>query len=231
MASPRQPGLDDPLAGIALFAGLDPVLRQRIASVALPRLFRKGQQIFVEGDPGDSLLVLRRGSVAVYRSAATGDRAMLTVVRAPGLLGEVSLLDGAPRSASVEAIEDVTALMLSRPAFIDLVRAQPALLEAALRSLGGLIRRLTEQKADHVFLDLSGRVAKVVVRLVSDRPGPLPTIELSQTQVAELAGGSRQSVNQVIRMFVERGWLRTEGHRIVVVDLASLRRRAGLTDR
>ncbi len=218
----------DPLAGVELFAGLEPEVRQRVVAAAVPRTYRKGQLLFVENDPGESLIVMRRGAVAVFRTAPTGERAMLAVVRPPDVLGELSLLDGAGRSASAEAIEDSQALALSRAAFIDLVHSNARILDAVLISLGALIRRLTEQNADYVFLDLPGRVAKTLVRLAGDSPASMVTIELNQTQLAELAGGSRQSVNQAIGTFSSRGWLRTEGRRIVLTDLAALRRRAGM---
>jgi CRP/FNR family transcriptional regulator, cyclic AMP receptor protein len=227
----RQPDFGDALTGVEMFASLEPEVRQRVIAAAVPRTYRKGQLLFVENDPGESLIVLRRGAVAVFRTSATGERAVMNVVRPPDVLGEVSLLDGAARSASAEAIEDCSALALSRAAFIELVHANPRILDAVMRSLGQLIRRLTEQNADHVFLDLPGRVAKTLVRLAGDSSAPMVTIELNQSQLAEMAGGSRQSVNQAIGSFANRGWLRTEGRRIVVTDLASLRRRAGMTER
>lgn len=213
-----------------MFAGLSPEARQRVIAAAVPCSYRKGQVLFEQDDPGDSLIVLKRGAVVVYRTSPAGERAVLTVVRPPDVFGEVSLLDGSPRSASAEAIEDCSALLLSRAAFLELVHSNPAILDAVMRSLGSLIRRLTEQNADHVFLDLPGRVAKALVRLAGDSPAPMVTIELNQSQLAEMAGGSRQSVNQAIGSFASRGWLRTEGRRIVVTDLAALRRRAGIPD-
>jgi len=227
----RLPEHGDALTGVELFAGLEPEVRQRVIAAAVPRTYRKGQLLFVENDPGESLIVLRRGAVAVFRTAPTGERAVLSVIRPPGVLGEVSLLDASTRSASAEAIEDCSALALSRAAFIDLVHSNPRILDAVMRSLGALIRRLTEQNADYVFLDLPGRVAKTLVRLAGDSPGPMVTIELNQSQLAEMAGGSRQSVNQAIGSFANRGWLRTEGRKIVLTDLAALRRRAGMTER
>jgi CRP-like cAMP-binding protein len=224
----RLPEPGDALSGLEMFAGLEPEVRQRVIAAAVPRTYRKGQLLFMENDPGESLIVLRRGAVAVFRTAPTGERAVLTVVRPPEVLGEVSLLDGSPRSASAEAIEDCSALALSRSAFLELVHSNPRILDAVMRSLGMLIRRLTEQTADHVFLDLPGRVAKTLVRLAGDNQAPMITIELNQSQLAEMAGGSRQSVNQAIGSFASRGWLRTEGRRIVVTDLAALRRRAGM---
>ena len=227
----RLPDPGDALTGVEIFAALDPEVRQRVIAAAVPRTYRKGQLLFVENDPGESLIILRRGAVMVFRTAPTGERAVLTVLRPPEFLGEVALLDSAPRSASAEAIEDTQALALSRGTFIELVHQNPKILDAVMRSLGGLIRRLTEQSADHVFLDLPGRVAKTLVRLAGDTQAPMVTIELNQSQLAEMAGGSRQSVNQAIGSFASRGWLRTEGRRIVVTDLPSLRRRAGMTDR
>lgn len=227
----RLPEPADALTGVEMFASLEPEVRQRVIAAAVPRAYRKGQLLFVENDPGESLIVLRRGSVAVFRTAPTGERAVLSVVRPPHTLGEVSLLDGSPRSLSAQAIEDCSALALSRSAFLELVHSNPRILDAVMRSLGALVRRLTEQTADHVFLDLPGRVAKTLVRLAGDNQAPMITIELNQSQLAEMAGGSRQSVNQAIGSFATRGWLRTEGRRIVVTDLAALRRRAGITDR
>ncbi|MEV0330706.1 Crp/Fnr family transcriptional regulator [Micromonospora echinospora] len=227
----RLPEPGDALTGVEMFAGLEPEVRQRVIAAAVPRTYRKGQLLFVENDPGESLIVLRRGAVAVFRTAPTGERAVLSVIRPPDVLGEVSLLDASTRSLSAEAIEDCSALALSRPAFMELVHSNPRILDAVMRSLGGLIRRLTEQNADHVFLDLPGRVAKTLVRLAGESQAPMITIELNQSQLAEMAGGSRQSVNQAIGSFASRGWLRTEGRRIVVTDVAALRRRAGMADR
>lgn len=226
-AGPRHTGPRDVLAGVELFAGLDAETRSAVAATATPRSYPRGQVLFLEEDPGDALLVLRSGVVSVFRTAASGERALLAVLRPPDVLGEVSLLDGAPRSASAEALEDTTALALSRQAFLSLVRTHPRILDAVMRSFGALVRRLTEQTADHVFLDLPGRVAKAIVRLAGSG-GPVVTVDLTQTQLAEMAGGSRQSVNQAIGAFAARGWLHTEGRRIVVTDLIALRRRAGL---
>jgi CRP/FNR family transcriptional regulator, cyclic AMP receptor protein len=148
----RLPDPGDALTGVDIFAGLDPEARQRVIAAAVPRTYRKGQLLFVENDPGESLIVLRRGAVMVFRTAPTGERAVLSVMRPPEVLGEVSLLDGAARSLSAEAIEDTMALALSRGAFIELVHANPRLPDAVMRSLGNLIRRL------RLIPRLSGRI-------------------------------------------------------------------------
>src|SRR4029453_1870536 len=143
------PAPGDPLPNVELFAGLEPEVRQRVIATSVPRTYRKGQILFVEHDPGESLIILKRGSVAVFRTAPTGERAVLTVARPPDVLGEVSLLDASTRSASAEAIEDTQALALPRAAFMELVHSNPRILDAVMRSIGALIRRLTEHNADH----------------------------------------------------------------------------------
>jgi len=111
-----------------MFAGLDQESRQRVIAAAVHRTYRKGQLLFVENDPSDSLIVLKRGAIAVFRTAPTGERAVLAVIRPPNFFGEVSLLDGGTRSTSAEAIEDTRALALSRNAFLELVHSNPAIL-------------------------------------------------------------------------------------------------------
>lgn len=219
------------LGSVGMFRCLDPAVLEELALSALPRTFARGQLLMVEGEPGESLLVITSGTVSVFRTALSGERAVLSVLRAPEALGEVALLDGAPRSASVEAMERTTVLSLSRPTFLALVRSQPALLDALLRSLGTMVRRLSDQAADHVFLDLAGRVAKVLVRLAGAASGPQPAVvDVTQGHLAEMAGATRQSVNQVLGVFAARGLVRIEGRRIVLLDAAGLRRRAHLPE-
>ena len=106
------------------------------------------------------------------------------------------------------------------------------MVQAVLRECGRLIRRLTEQLTDATLLDLPARVAKTLVRLVEVRrsadPEALPVISLSQSKLAELAGGSRQSVNGALSTLAQRELIRLDGRRIIVIDMPGLRARAGL---
>src|SRR5260221_12439657 len=99
----------DALTGVEVFTGLDSDVRQRVMAAAVPRTYRKGQLLFVEGDPGESLIILRRGAVAVFRTAPTGERAARPFLRPPHLLGEGSLLAGSARSLSAHAIQHCAA--------------------------------------------------------------------------------------------------------------------------
>lgn len=225
----RGPGQIEVLAAlrqVELFSGLSEDVLLQVASVARPREYDRGELLFVEGDVGDALLVLVSGSVTVFRTSPEGERAALTVLEPPEVLGEVALLDGAPRSASVEATERTVVLSLSRAEFFGLLRHQPAVLEPLMRQLGQMVRRLTEQAADHVFLDLAGRVAKALLRLAG--PGSPPVVAITQSRLAEMSGGTRQSVNQVLGGFGQRGLVHLEGRRILLTDVPGLRRRAHL---
>ncbi len=214
------------LGQVELFSGLSEPVLQQIATVARAREFDKGELLFVEGDVGDSLLVLVHGSLTVFRTSADGERAALNVLEPPEVLGEIALLDGAARSASVEATEPSLVLSLSRQEFFALLRAQPTVLDPLMRQLGTMVRRLTEQAADHVFLDLAGRVAKALLRLAS--PGSPPVVSITQSRLAEMSGGTRQSVNQVLGGFAQRGLIHLEGRRVLLTDVPGLRRRAHL---
>ena len=216
------------LSQVELFAGLPATVLQQIASVARQREFDKGELLFVEGDVGDTLLVVIAGSVTVFRTSPEGERAALAVLEPPEVLGEIALLDGAPLSASVEATEHTVVLSLSRQEFFALLRAQPAVLEPLMRQLGTMVRRLTEQAADHVFLDLAGRVAKTLLRLSAT--GSPPVVSITQSRLAEMSGGTRQSVNQVLGGFAQRGLIHLEGRRVLLTDVPGLRKRAHLPE-
>jgi CRP/FNR family cyclic AMP-dependent transcriptional regulator len=226
MRAPSHAELLAALRQVELFSGLDDTVLQQIASVVRPREFDRGELLFVEGDVGDALLLLVTGSVTVFRTSPDGERAALTVLEPPEVLGEIALLDGAARSASVEATELTTVLSLSRAEFFGLLRHQPTVLEPLMRQLGTMVRRLTEQAADHVFLDLAGRVAKALLRLST--PGSPPVVAITQSRLAEMSGGTRQSVNQVLGGFSQRGLVHLEGRRVLLTDVPGLRRRAHL---
>ncbi|MDP9100838.1 MAG: Crp/Fnr family transcriptional regulator [Actinomycetota bacterium] len=235
MASPPRP--DEVLASlrqVEIFAELDEQVLRKIATLALPRRYAKGELLFMEGDPGDCLIILVSGVVSVFRTSPSGERAGLAQLEPPDVLGEVALLDGQTRSASVEASTPTLVLALPRRDFMALLQTQPVALESLLKALGLLVRRLSDQASDHIFLDLSGRVAKTLLRLAPQAtpqaPAPVRTVSITQGRLAEMCGGTRQSVNQVLRGFSQRSMVELEGRRVLLTDVAALRRRAQLPE-
>ena len=217
-----------------LFGNLDTEALHRIADRAVERSYRKGQLIFQEGDGGDSLLMVVSGLVKVFVSSEEGTEMVLVTLRPPDTFGELALIDSGLRSASAEAFENTVLLTLTRANLLDLGRSHPPMMEALLRTLGSLVRRLTEQAADLVFLDLHGRVAKLLLALAGERGVNregvvLLDLHLTQSDLAAMVGGSRQSVNQILHAFEDRGYIELDGRRIVVRAAEGLRRRAGLS--
>jgi CRP-like cAMP-binding protein len=157
---------------------------------------------------------------------------MVLVTLGPSaVFGELPMIDGGLRSASAAAVESTTLLTLTRVSLLDALRDSPELVDRMLRSLGSMVRRLTDQAADLVFLDLPGRVAKLLLALAEERgtsetDGRTLDLGMTQTDLANMVGGSRQSVNQVLRSFERLGYLELEGRRIVIRERALLQRRA-----
>jgi CRP-like cAMP-binding protein len=219
-----------------LFVGLEQAELLALGAGARWRRYRKGEYIFHQGDAGDSLFVLTEGRVKVIFVSVDGDEMILATLQPPESFGELALIDGGPRSASIQALQPTAALILTRATVLELMSRQPRVTDVVLRSLGGLVRRMIAQAADLVFLDLHGRVAKLLLRLIADptaHPGEMPSLDLNVTQsdLAAMVGGSRQSVNQILRQFERRGYLHVEGHKVIVKDIDALRRRAGTSDR
>ena len=158
---------------------------------------------------------------------------VLTTLHPPEVFGELALIDGGPRSASAEALEPSVVLVLTRPTLLELLAQHPTLTDSLLRSLGAVLRRLTEQTSDLVFLDLHGRVAKLLLNLALEQraeANELSVLDLHMTQsdLAGMVGGSRQSVNQILQYFQGRGYIKLDGRRVELLRPDLLRRRAGL---
>ena len=216
-----------------LFEDLDPPSLERLADRTKQRTYRRGQPLFYQGDPGDSLIAIIRGRVKIFLLSEDGEEVVLNTLHAGDVIGDVSLVDSGPRSASAEAVEQTSTLVLTQDVVADEIRNNPSLALALLRAMGRLVRRQTEQTADLVFLDLNGRVAKLVVRLAEQWGKPagesvVIDLELTQTDLARMVGGSRQSVNQILRSFERRGFLELGSRQVTVKRLGELRKRAGL---
>ncbi|CAN5550844.1 cAMP-activated global transcriptional regulator CRP [soil metagenome] len=221
------------LGSTDLFKNLDPPVLDQLARSVTFRNYRRGHLIFAQGEPGDSLFVISEGLVKVFVTSEEGEDMVLVTLRPPETFGELALIDGGLRSASAEALEPTTTLTLSRGTLIELLQRHPNLAQALLSSLGGLVRRLTEQAADLVFLDLHGRVAKLLLTLAEERGRHeglevLLDLQVTQGDLAAMVGGSRQSVKHILHAFQRRGYLEVEGRRIALKDLTALAKRAGL---
>jgi len=210
----------------------DSALRQ-LAQVCLQRTYRRGQFLWYQGDPGDYLVVIVRGLVKVTVASPRGDEMLLVTLGPSEVVGELSVIDGGARSASVVALTPTTGIVIGRAPLIALMHRSPELLDVLLRSMGALVRRLTERATDLVLLDLVARVAKLLLREAEgrsgeQRQGALVDLGLTQTELAQMVGASRPAVNRVLQSLAARGSISIDGHKIIINDPTALGRRAGL---
>src|SRR3954452_7093885 len=221
------------LAKSPLFAHASASTLQTVANNLRRRRFRRNEVIFHQGDPGDSLHIVSAGAVKIVLPSAEGEEAIIATLREGDFFGELSLLGGVSRAATATALEPSETLVLPRPIFRQLMQDDPGLRDALLAGLSHELRRLTAHVEELHFLDLAGRLAMRLTRLARDQvPGVQTEVRLSwpytQSDLAAMIGGTRQSVNRLLSELVEDGLLRIEPDYIVITDLDALARRAEL---
>jgi CRP-like cAMP-binding protein len=223
-----EPDVVEILRSAAIFAELPDDALARLAARCVRRTYGRNQFLWYQGDDGAHLIVVASGLVKVVLSSPQGGEVVLTTLGPGEISGELAVLDGSPRSASVVAAEPTTVLLLTRATVLDMLNRYPSVLDALLRSLGNLIRRITEQAGDFVFLDLGGRVAKLLLHLAEAHGAGSTVLDLRLTQsdLAAMVGATRPAVNRVLQHLAARGVIEVDGQRIVLVNLAELRRRA-----
>jgi CRP-like cAMP-binding protein len=215
------------LARTELFKGIDEATRRRIAEHVGERVVERGQCLFVQDEPGDRMFILAEGAVKLYVSSRDGGVVELVRHQPPAAFGEVALLDGGPRSASAEAVERSTLLVVTRAELLRLLRSEEQVAEALLRTLGAIVRRTTRQVSDLVFLDLQGRVARQLLLLAGGGNGAAArTRQVTQAELASMVSGARQTVNQALRSLEARGWIRADGRSFEILDRERLERLA-----
>jgi CRP-like cAMP-binding protein len=202
----------------------------RLAAAARRRIYKRGEVIFHEGDPGEALLVLESGRVKVFTYADSGDETLLAILGPGECFGELALIDGEPRSATIQAIEPVEAVSVGRAAFLALVREHPQTAEHLMHRLAAKIRYLTDVVSDLAFLDLEGRLAKRLLELAEKHGqdvGDEVLIELPLTQedLAAMVGATRASVNKLLGWYEDRGMIARRGRRIAILQSDRLRAR------
>ena len=210
------------LGEVPLFAELAPPVLDRLARESRRRRFPRGQVLCSEGDPGDSLLVLEEGRVRISRYSAGGQEIVLAAVEAPAAFGELALIDGAPRSATITAQTAVVVRVLGRDAVLALIEREPSLAMALLRAVTGMVRAMNERLADILSLDVPGRVAKWLLARAethgSHHPeGLVVPLGLSQGELAAELGTTRVSVNKALKGFEARDLLALDLDRDAVI--------------
>jgi CRP-like cAMP-binding protein len=221
----------DVLRQAPLFRALDDeaalALRSSMGTVRL----RRGEVLFHEGDSGDKLYIVADGKVKLGRTSADGRENLLAIMGPGQMFGELSLFDPGPRSATVTAVTDTAFFSLSHDDLLKWLDGRPGVAHGLLAQLASRLRRSNDVVADLVFSDVPGRVAKALLEL-ADRFGRTADDgvhvhhDLTQEELAQLVGASRETVNKALADFASRGWLRLEPRSVVLMDVDRLARRA-----
>jgi CRP-like cAMP-binding protein len=210
---------------------LGPDQRAALEAVGVKRRFRTGQALFHQGGSPDRVVVLLSGRVKVARLTDEGKEIVLAFRGAGDLLGELSAIDGEPRSATVEAVETVEALAVPSRDFRSWLIAHPEIGLLLLQMISHRLRDADRIRVEYGAHDTVGRVSARLVELAEqygepDARGIRIGLALSQEELAGWTGASREAVARALRTLREVGWVLTERRRITVLDLEALRRRS-----
>jgi CRP-like cAMP-binding protein len=204
---------------------------QALYATMTPIDMARGDILFHEGDPGTTLYVIARGKIKLGTRASDGRENLLAVLGEGEMIGELCLFDPGPRTATASAVVESVIYELGHDAMVEWINEHPAVATHLLAALAHRLRRTNEALADLVFSDVPGRVAKALLDL-SDRfgepseHGVRVAHDLTQEELAQLVGASRETVNKALADFAARGWVHREGRAIVLLDIDRLQRRA-----
>jgi CRP/FNR family transcriptional regulator, cyclic AMP receptor protein len=208
-----------------IFSDLDSEALDQLCRYAKHTVLKRGATIFAKGDAGNSLYAVITGTVKISLSSPDGRNAILNLVGPGELFGEMSVLDGQDRSADATANTNCEIYVIDRRDFLPFVRSQPALSMKFIELLCNRLRWTTDQVEQVILQDLPGRLASALLGLAEKRKlePESHTIAITQQEISEMVGMTRESINKQLRAWAGRNWVRLEHGAIVVLDAVSLR--------
>jgi CRP/FNR family transcriptional regulator, cyclic AMP receptor protein len=226
------------LRSIPLFAELTPEQHGKIASLALVRTFPARKVVVSQGEAATALYAIVQGRLKVASCGPDGRDTVLGIMAEGEVFGEVALLDGGVRSATCMTIEPCELLVVERDQFMELLESSPGIAVKLLHVLSQRLRRLSQRSEDAAFLDVPSRLARSLLDLATrfgekqraPESGISITLKLSQQELGDLVGATRESVNKHLSDWARQGILRLSDGRMVISDIDSVRRMARVTD-
>src|SRR6266436_6630175 len=208
-----------------IFCDLDPEALDQLCRYAKHTTLKRGTTIVSKGDPGNSLIAVISGTIKISVSSPDGRSAILNLIGPGEIFGEVAVLDGLARTADATANSNCEIYVIDRRDFIPFVRSQPALAMKFIELLCTRLRWTSDQVEEVILQNLPGRLASALLRLTEKHklaPGGR-TIAITQQEISEMVGMSRESINKQLRAWAARGWVRLEHGAIVVLNAEMLR--------
>ena len=207
-----------------IFCDLDSEALDQLCRYAKHIVLKRGATIFSKGDPGKCLYAVISGTVKISISSRDGRNAILNLVGPGELFGEMSVLDGHPRSADATANTNCEFYVIDSRDFLPFVRSQPALSMKFIELLCAKLRWASDQVEQVILQDLPGRLASALLGLTERRKlEESQTIAITQQEISEMVGMTRESINKQLRVWATRNWVRLEHGAIIVLDQAPLR--------
>ena len=207
-----------------LFCELTPPILEQISAYIKRRSVPKGSTIFEKGDAGVGLIGVVSGSVKISVNSADGRDIVLNIIRPGEVFGEIALLDGRARTANATAMSDCELVVIERREFIPFLRSEPDVTLKLMEILCSRLRKTSEQVQDVTFLNLSTRLAKTLLRLTANA-GPsrsVGKVAITQREISQIVGRSRESTNKQLRAWARRGWIRLERGSVTVLKAEKL---------
>ncbi len=213
-----------------IFCDLDPEAFDQLCRYAKHATLKRGSTIVSKGDPGNSLIAVISGTVKISISSPDGRTAILNLIGPGEIFGEVAVLDGQARTADATANTNCEIFVIDRRELLPFVRSQPALAMKFIELLCARLRWTSDQVEQVILQDLPGRLASALIRLTEKHKAIQGgrTIAVTQQEISEMVGMTRESINKQLRAWAGRNWVRLEHGAIVVLDVESLQALAGI---
>lgn len=223
--------MDENLRAAPLFKALDDEAAVSLRQSMVTQTIRKGEILFQEGQPGDQLYLVKSGKIKLSHASGDGRESVFMVLGPSDMFGELSLFDPGPRTSTAIAVTDSEVLGLSNTELAPWLKGHPEVAQSLLQALAHRLRRTSEAMSDLVFADVPGRVAKALLELGEKFGTPSDTglyvhHDLTQEELAQLVGASRETVNKALADFASRGWIRLETRSVELLDLERLNKRS-----
>lgn len=195
-----------------LFQDLPPAVIEHLGSYMKTRRVSRGAGIFAKGDPGTGLMGVLSGDVKISVASSEGKDIVLNIFHEGEIFGEIALLDGRPRTADATAMSDCELVVIERRDFVPFLSSHPDVMLKFIEILCARLRRTSEQVQDVTFLNLPTRLAKALLELTSGEAGSPPgrKVAITQRELSQIIGRSRESTNKQLRAWSKRGWIRLE---------------------
>lgn len=217
------------LKNIPIFSSLSEKHLEELSEIMLEKTYRKNQVIFDQGDPGNSLIIIKSGLVKISLVDSNNHEFIIKTFSVHDFFGEMSLLDGGPRSATATAVEDTKALIIFRDNFIGLIQKNPSVALGMLSELSIRLRTTTENISNLTFFDAYGKVAQCLLDLADkigkrEDDGVAIQLTLSRQELANMSGLSRETFARILKEFQVRGCLKVQGKKILILNEKIMRR-------